>query len=281
MSTKIHEWAIDIDFSDWRKKDDNELFVPMVAWLLVHKSTQAKDDIGVFAARNFEKGEVIGLFSGCIPTKEPSRYAITTKNHDSFDPLRGFADSGSLPKHTMAMHHIIQVKEISLVNASIDQNNLLVQAIKDIAIGEEIFVALKSGKQQTKEDTPGTIYMKKRRKQDEEKLINGFLTNDALLIYATKKLLANKTTSFSAYFDLNKYVESVEADHHDEFKNKLGKLREIINAQVYYAQKGWILNTSRDSHKKKLFTRIDEWAIDIHFSNWIQDSVDESSVPMV
>ena len=50
---------------------------------------------------------------------------------------------------------------------------------------------------------------------------------------------------------------------------------------VYYAQKGWLLNTSRESHKNKLFTRLDEWAIDIHFSNWIQDSVDESSVPMV
>ena len=182
LFTKIHEWAIDIDFSDWREKDDNELFVPMIAWLSVHQSTQAKNEIGVFAARNFKKGEVIGLFSGSIPTKKPSRFAITTKNHEHFDPLRGFADSGSITKNIIAMHHIIKVKETSLVNAKMHPMNLLVQATKDIAIGDEIFVKSdKNDKEQVKEDSKNTIYMKNRRELDEEKLINGFLTNDAMV----------------------------------------------------------------------------------------------------
>jgi hypothetical protein len=72
--TKLHECAIDIDFSNWRRNDDNhnpELFLPMVSLLMERESTQAKDEMGVFAARKFDKGEVIGLFYSDITIKKP------------------------------------------------------------------------------------------------------------------------------------------------------------------------------------------------------------------
>ena len=98
----------------------------MIAWLSVYESTQANDKIGVFAARNFEKKEVIGLFSGSIPIIEQSRFAITTKNNKRYDPLRGFADSESITKNNITMYHIIKVIEKILVNARMDPMNLLV-----------------------------------------------------------------------------------------------------------------------------------------------------------
>jgi hypothetical protein len=285
--TKQNEWAIDIDFSDWSKNDNNELFVPLVSWLVVRESKQSKNETGVFAARNFEKNEVIGLFYGQIITEEiPSEYAKQTK-YGVFDPLRGFADSGSVTKYTMAMHLIIEVNNKLLINARMDPNNFLVQATKTIAIGEEIFVAKRAPLNKKKNPIDpealnrekNRINTQKRREIMEDKEIISYLIKDASLAYVNKELLANET-SFCTYFDIKKYEEKVESDH-DSFENILGKLWESIHAEVYYAQKGWLLNVTRESHKDKFFTRLDEWAIDIDFSKWIKEDVGNNSVPMV
>ena len=133
--TRLDEWAIDIDFSKWRNEDVGNDSVPMVSWLMVHESNQKKGEIGVFAARKFEKGEVIGLFYGSKPTNQPSKYALQT-NHGVFDPLTGLQEGGHLTS-SMAMHLVIEVEDIGLVNARMS-SNLLVHATKEIEMGEEI-----------------------------------------------------------------------------------------------------------------------------------------------
>jgi hypothetical protein len=133
--TRLDEWAIDIDFSKWIEESVDKNFVPMVSWLLVHESNQKKDEIGVFAARRFEEGEVIGLFYGSKITTNPSMYALQTK-HGLFDPMTGLKDGGRLTSF-MAMQHVIEVEDDGLVNAKIS-SNFLVNATKMIEIGEEI-----------------------------------------------------------------------------------------------------------------------------------------------
>jgi hypothetical protein len=111
------------------------------------------------------------------------------------DPLRGFADTGSMPRSIMAMHHIIQVSNNDKVNAKMDLNNLLVQATKPIAIGDEIFVAHRTAVDKVKKvvdknylkNEKERIATQNRRAKSEVKEIMSYLTDDATLTYVNKE----------------------------------------------------------------------------------------------
>jgi hypothetical protein len=138
--TKIPEWAFDLDFSAWRKEGVDEELTPMASWLLVEKSKHEEHKIGVFAARQFVAGELIGLFYGLRivdqSNPDPTEYALESR-YGIYDPKRGLDDSGRYAPY-MAMHLVVEVNNDDMVNAKM-YANFLVRATKDIDIGDELY----------------------------------------------------------------------------------------------------------------------------------------------
>jgi len=122
-------------------------------WFTVEQSTIKGAGIGVKAASHFKAGACLGIYLGVACSDSSSgrqngRYMIESHRWGFVDARRGFADTDN-PSYYMGMHMINDpaygkngaAAETArrLVNVRF-YRDLLVYAIRDIAIGEELFV---------------------------------------------------------------------------------------------------------------------------------------------
>lgn len=141
--TKNYEWLYCIKFAKWWKTDEEneqnnrDKTNPVIEWFFLTEKNE--DDIGVYSRRTFEKGEVVGIYFGKLPTtNEYSKYAINTP-YGVFDPIRGHTQCGGTPAYYLGIHEAKVASGNDIANTMLFKN-LLVKATKTIEIGDEIIL---------------------------------------------------------------------------------------------------------------------------------------------
>lgn len=98
-------WDIDIHFTDSEDSSIKKCY----HWFQVRPSTIEGAGLGLFAARKFSDGEVIGLYMGRTEAnkKKGSDYSLRSETVGLVDAKRGFRPTtASMPQYEMGIHMI-------------------------------------------------------------------------------------------------------------------------------------------------------------------------------
>ena len=121
-------------------KDNDE-----IDWIVIKKSgIKNNDELGVYASRLFKSDEIIGVYLGNIIEKKTrahinnlGKYAFESNDHGLIDAQ--FSINDDVPNYYMGMHMICTSLDNGAVNATINDNGLVI-ATKTIEINQEICI---------------------------------------------------------------------------------------------------------------------------------------------
>ena len=137
-------------------------------WFVVKRSTIEGAGLGLFADRNFQNGECMGLFMGSIQpkTKAYSKFAITSPVLGTIDPVKGFKGA-DVPRYYMGVHMV---------------NDYGFNELKDDT--QHIKKKRKSGKSQ--------FTKKKRETPKSDKFENNALIDECCLLWAKRNIYSGE-----------------------------------------------------------------------------------------